>query len=299
MRVTRREFIESAAAAAAVAATAGVGAQTPGRTKNSTYRGVVIGANSFCFPDRPIEQAVDVIADLGFTTAEVHPRHMEPSFGPVQRGVPMSAENREKLRQWRLTVPMSHYEAVGERFRKAGISVFAYNVNYRPDFTDGELERSLEATRALGARVVSGAGITAALARRLDPMAKRHDVRIGVHNHAGEIRGEADFDAILEGLSDRMAINLDIGHYVAANADPVALLKRRHDDILLLHVKDRKRNEGPDQPFGKGDTPILETLRLLRDQQWKIPANIEWEVNGDRVAAVRECLEYCRQALES
>jgi sugar phosphate isomerase/epimerase len=291
-------FIESAAAGAFLAAAERARAQTPAAPKSSTIRGVVIGANSFCFPDRPIEEAIDVIADLGFSLGEVHPRHLEPSMGPG-RGGPMPAEAREKLRQWRMTVPMSHYEAVGERFRKKNIELYAYNVNYRPDFTDGELERSLEATRALGARIVSGAGITADLARRLDPMAKRHDVRVCVHNHATEIRGEADFDAILKGLSDRMAINLDIGHYVAANADPVALLKRRHADILLLHVKDRKRDNGANLPFGQGDTPIRETLLLLRDEQWRIPANIEWEVEGDRVAAVRDCLAYCRKALES
>ena len=296
MRISRRAFIGTAGGGVLLA-TAGVArAQMP--KSATTIRGVTIGGNSYCFPDRPIAEAIDVMADLGFTLGEVHPRHMEPTFGAA-RGTPASAELREKLRQWRLEVPLSHYEDVAALFRKRGINVYAYNVNYRPDFNDGELERSLEATRALGARIVSGAGITADLARRLDPMAKRHDVRVCVHNHATEIRGEADFDAILKGLSDRMAINLDIGHYVAANADPVALLKRRHADILLLHVKDRKRNDGPNLPFGEGDTPIRETLQLLRDERWKIPANIEWEVDGDRVTAVRQCLDYCRHVLDS
>lgn len=296
MRLSRRAFIGSAAGGTVAAMTGFAAAQPAPARHGSTIHGVVIGANSYCFPDRPIAEAIDVIASLGFSLAEVHPRHMEPTL--VQgRGTPMTPEVREKLRQWRMTVPMSHYEAVGKQFREKGIDVYAYNVNYRPDFTDGELERSLEATRAMGARIISGAGITADLARRLDPMARRHDVRVCVHNHATEIRGEADFDAILKGLSDRMAINLDIGHYVAANADPVALLRRRHDDILLLHVKDRKRNDGPNVPFGQGDTPVRETLQLLRDEKWRIPANIEWEVDGDRVTAVRECLEYCRRVL--
>jgi sugar phosphate isomerase/epimerase len=295
MRISRRAFIGTAAGGAIIA-TAGVVRAQPAKPA-TTIRGVTIGGNSYCFPDRPIAEAIDIMADLGFTLGEVHPRHMEPAFGVV-RGTPMTAAQREELRQWRLSVPMSHYERVGEQFRQKGITVYAYNVNYRPDFTDGELERSLEATRAMGARIVSGAGIDATLARRLDPMAKRHDVRIAVHNHS-DVKGEHDFDAILKGLSDRMAINLDIGHYVAANADPVATLRRRHDDILLLHVKDRKRDNGPNLPFGQGDTPIRETLRLLRDERWRIPANIEWEVDGDRVTAVRQCLDYCRQVLES
>lgn len=294
MMISRRAFIGTAPGGALLAA--GL-ARAQSANLATTIRGVTIGGNSYCFPDRPIAEAIAVMADLGFTLGEVHPRHMEPSFD-VPRGQPMPPEIREKLRQWRLMVPLSHYEDVGAQFRKRGITVYAYNVNYRPDFTDGELERSLEATRALGARIVSGAGITAELARRLDPMARRHDVRIAVHNHS-DIKGEADFDAILKGLSERMAINLDIGHYVAANADPVALLRRRHADVLLLHVKDRKRDNGPNLPFGQGDTPIRETLQLLRDQKWRIPANIEWEVDGDRVTAVRQCLDYCRQVLES
>ena len=295
MRISRRVFI-GAAAGGAIMASAGV-ARGQAPRPATTIRGVTIGGNSYCFPDRPIAEAIDIMADLGFTLGEVHPRHMEPTFG-AERGKPVTPEQREQLRQWRLTVPMSHYENVGAQFRKKNITVYAYNVNYRPDFTDGELERSLEATRALGARIVSGAGITAELARRLDAMAKRHDVRIAVHNHS-DVKGEHDFDAILKGLSDRTAINLDIGHYVAANADPVALLRRRHNDILLLHVKDRKRDNGPNLPFGQGDTPIRETLQLLRDERWRIPANIEWEVDGDRVTAVRQCLDYCRQVLES
>ena len=295
MRISRRAFMGTVAGAAVLSAAGAARAQSP--KPATTIRGVIIGGNSYCFPDRPIAEAIDVMADLGFTLGEVHPRHMEPSFN-VERGKPMTPEQREKLRQWRTTVDMKHYQDVGALFQKKGISVYAYNVNYRPDFTDAELEKSLEATRALGARIVSGAGINADLARRLDPMAKRHDVRIAVHNHS-DVKGEQDFDAIIKGLSDRMAINLDIGHYVAANADPVATLRRRHDDILLLHVKDRKRDNGPNLPFGQGDTPIRETLQLLRDQKWQIPANIEWEVDGDRVAAVRQCLAYCRQALES
>jgi hypothetical protein len=36
----------------------------------------------------------------------------------------------------------------------------------------------------------------------------------------------------------------------------------------------------------------------LRDKEWRIPANIEYEYEGtDTVAEVRKCFEYCKQAL--
>jgi len=95
-----------------------------------------------------------------------------------------------------------------------------------------------------------------------------------------------------------MAINLDIGHYTAAGADPVDLLRKRHDDIIDLHIKDRKKNNGPNVLLGEGDTPVRDVLLLLRDQKWRIPANLEWEVNDDRVAAVKQAFIYCRNVLQ-
>lgn len=57
------------------------------------------------------------------------------------------------------------------------------------------------------------------------------------------------------------------------------------DDFSDLPIKDRKKNDGANM--------------LVRDRKFRIPANIEWEVNGDRVAALRRCFACCQQILES
>ena len=67
---------------------------------------------------------------------------------------------------------------------------------------------------------------------------------------------------------------------------------------MTLHIKDRKKDQGANLPFGEGDTPIKQVLALLREKKLKIPANIEYEYKGsDTVAEVRKCFEYCKQAL--
>ena len=42
---------------------------------------------------------------------------------------------------------------------------------------------------------------------------------------------------------------------------------KHHDRITHLHIKDRKRNKGPNVQLGTGDTPIKECAALIRDEQ--------------------------------
>jgi sugar phosphate isomerase/epimerase len=102
----------------------------------------------------------------------------------------------------------------------------------------------------------------------------------------------------MAGNSKYIAINLDIGHFTAANFDAVDFLKQHHDHIVTLHIKDRKKNQGDNVPLGEGDTPIKEVLQLLKHERYNIPANIEYEYKGsDTVAEVKKCFEYCKKAL--
>ena len=93
-------------------------------------------------------------------------------------------------------------------------------------------------------------------------------------------------------------VNLDIGHFTAADYDAVAYINEHHDRITNLHLKDRKKNQGANLPWGQGETPIKEVLQLLRRRKWDIPANIEYEYQGqDAVAEVAKCYQFCKDAL--
>src|SRR5258708_38540266 len=128
-----------------------------------------------------------------------------------------------------------------------------------------------------------------------------YKIRVGFHGHdhtddPDEFSTAETFARAMKGSSPYIGVNLDIGHFTAAGGDAVDYIRQHHDRIVTLHIKDRKKNHGPNVPFGQGDTPIVAVLRLLRDQKWKIPANIEYEY-GDRgfdtIAEVGKCFAYC------
>jgi sugar phosphate isomerase/epimerase len=262
---------------------------------NSTFNGVTIGVQSYSFRDRPLDQAIAGMKEVGIGLCEMSQGHMEDRDDAREPG------GRERLREWRLTVPLAEFEAAGQKFRDAGINLYAYNYSFREDFTDEEIERGFEMAKALGAKVIT-ASSNVTTAKRIDPFAKKHKMRVGMHNHSriheNEFARPEDFDAARKGMSEYIAINLDIGHFTAANFDPVAYLDKEYANIVTLHIKDRKRDQGDNLPFGEGDTKIKEVLQLLREKKYPIPANIEYEYKGqDTVAEVRKCFEYCKSAL--
>ena len=68
--------------------------------------------------------------------------------------------------------------------------------------------------------------------------------------------------------------------------------------ISNLHLKDRKKNDGPNTVWGEGETRIKEVLQLLKKAKYPIPADIEYEYQGaDAIVEVKKCMAFCRTAL--
>jgi sugar phosphate isomerase/epimerase len=301
-KLTRREWhrlVLGGLGASALASSA----RGAGKKIDSRFRGVLIGAQSYSFRDRPLDKAIEAYAAVPLGEAELWQGHVEPrpDFARLQQmSAAEKAESREKLRKWRLTTPVSTFREIGEKLRNAGVDVYAYNYSFQDDYTDEEIDRGFEMARALGAKVIT-ASANQKTVPRIAAGAARHKMRVGMHNHSridpNEFATAEDLEKAMA-TSEWICTNLDIGHFTAANQDAVAFLQKHHDRIVTLHVKDRKKNQGENMPFGEGDTPIKEVLGLLKQNRWPIPANIEYEYKGgDTVEEVRRCLDYCRKAL--
>jgi len=210
-------------------------------------------------------------------------------------------KSREDQLQWRLSVSMDKYRALRKLYNDAGVNIHIVKFGNIGDgnMTDGEIDYYFNVAKALGAR-----GITRELsedaAKRLGPIADKHKIMIGFHNHTQMT--PTTYDGSMLSYGKYLGINFDIGHYVAGtNRSPIPIIEKHHDRILSLHLKDRKVNNGPNMPFGQGDTPVALVLQLLKREKWTFPADIELEYpvpqGSDPVTETTKCVQFCKEAL--
>lgn len=264
---------------------------------SSKIRGVQVGAQSYSFRDRPLDEAIAGYVAVGINSCELWSNHCLPA--ELSKG--NSPEVQQARQQWRKTVTPAHFQQVRKKFDAAGIQLSSLNYSFNPKESDEDVEQAFAWAKALGVKVITSSSPTS-MPARIKPFAERHKIVVGFHNHSrtdgDDIATPERMEAALA-LSPMIAINLDIGHFTAANFDAVDFITRHHDRLVTLHLKDRKKDQGDNLPFGEGQTPIVPVLQLLRDKKWAIPANIEYEYKGgDTIEAMKNCLAYCRKALE-
>src|SRR5688572_20781085 len=263
--------------------------------QSNTVAGVTLGAQTYSFRQLPRPAGADMsdviiqaFTECGLRDCELWSPMLEPA------AVPPAKMSREEIRKWRLETPLDHFTAIRKKFDSAKIAIRAYNYSFNDTFTDPEIDRGFEIARALGAGFIT-ASSTLSSAKRVAPFAEKHKMIVAMHNHS-DVKNPDEFAtpesfASALGMSKLFKINLDIGHFTAANFDAVAYLREHHANITNLHVKDRKKNQGENTPFGQGDTPIREVLRLLQANKWPIRAHLEYEYKGTGtiVEEVRKC----------
>jgi sugar phosphate isomerase/epimerase len=289
--ITRRQFSRLALAALAFPRPVAAGI-------DSRVAGVRIGVQSYSFRAmRRPPGAVDFVDGLIAAMTECGLGEVELFAPDVEPRV-----SREELRTWRIEAPLDHFRDVGARFAKAGITIYAYNYSPNRTFSDQEIERGFEMTKALGAQIIT-ASTTLDVAARIAPLAEKHRMVVAMHGHSavdkpGEFASPESFAEAMR-MSKYFKVNLDIGHFTAANFDAMQYIRQNHENITNLHLKDRRHNQGDNVPWGTGDTPIRDVLQLLKRERWPIRAFIEYEHNGTGtpVEEVKKCYAFVKEAL--
>jgi sugar phosphate isomerase/epimerase len=283
----------------------------PSVLRAQTVSGVRLGVQTYSFREltRPpggdlVDPIIAAMKECGLTECELWAPQIEPP-SPFGRGRPtpeQAQQAREAAKTWRLETPIDHFRAIRKKFETAGMTIYAFNYSPNNSFTDEEIDRGFEMAKALGAEIIT-ASATIEAARRIAPFAAKHKMPVAMHNHSN-VTDPNEF-ATLESLATALTlsplfrINLDIGHFTAANYDAVAYIREHHARITNLHLKDRKKEQGPNTAWGTGDTPIRQVLQLLKQERWPIRAYIEYEHNGEAgpVDEVKKCFAFAKSAL--
>ena len=290
-----------------------------GKKINSKIAGVQIGCQSYSFRDLSFDDALKAMAADGLGDCELFAQHIEgghtdkapiPAGGMRRSGPPDPARaaarkaEREELRKWRTTVSLDYFKGIRKKFDDAGINLYGYNYSFNDSFTDEEIDRGFDMAKALGVKIIT-ASTTLPVAKRVAPFAEKHKMIVAMHGHSNltdpnQFAKPESFAAAMA-MSKYFKVNLDIGHFTAANYDAVDYITKNHENIVLLHLKDRKKNEGANVPWGEGDTPIKQVLLLLKEKKWPVPGFIEYEYKGAGTSQeeVKKCYDYIKQVLET
>ena len=316
---TRREFAKTSLAALPGVALLSVinrlsAADTPPKPvgkPDSKVAGVQVGLNvpySFANPLMSGDDILKNCVQLGLSAVELRTQPVEAFLGvpanlisPKNAVAPGSAAaSAEQLAQWRKSVSMDRVKDFRKMYESAGVRIEIVKVDGIFKMTDDELDYTFALAKALGGQAIS-TEITRKDEefKRLGQFADKHQLMVGYHGHAATT--PADWERAFS-FAKYNGANVDLGHFVAGNnISPGAFIRQYHDRITHVHVKDRKLHNGPNTPFGEGDTPIPEVLRLIRDNKWSLQATIEFEYKippgSDRMAEIARAIRYCREAL--
>jgi len=289
---------------------------------DSVFYGVQIGAITYSFnrianPDP--EAIIQAFVDVGLGEAELMSNHCEALAGAPRnagrggggRGAAATPEQQaqrqaqqEQIRNWRASTSADTWKAVRKKFNDAGVEVALLCYNMNDNMKDEDIEYGFSMAKGLGVTAMT-TSTTLTMAKRIAPIAENHKLLVGYHGH--DATNDPNQTATLESYDTLMAygkyngVNLDIGHFTAANYDAVEFIKAHHAKITNLHVKDMKRDHGTYTPFGEGDTPMKGVLQLLKKERYGFPGNIELEYRfppeSSLIAEMKKCLAYCKECL--
>ena len=281
----------------------------------SVYKGIPIGVITYSYRTMPVGpyKTLGYVKASGLTEIELKSNDLELDAGAPVNKLPSKMTKEEKLQvaAWRKTVDLRNFETVREKYDAEGarVHIVKFGNVGSSNQTDEDLEYCFKVAKIMGAGAITreipnpkNFAAWKPMARRVAKFAEKYDIAVAFHNHL-QINA-ATYDGPLLDWSPKFMINLDIGHYVAANNDdPLAFVKKYHDRIYSIHLKDRTSTAHgrKNLAFGKGDTPLKGLFSLMKKEGYRFHCDIELEyaipAGSNAVREVDVSRRYCKNAI--
>jgi sugar phosphate isomerase/epimerase len=242
-------------------------------------------------PKAELPEALEICNAAGFDKIELFRTWTESSPVHDNTSVPMV---RERLNKAGVTLTGLNIRNITGRKADSDERDLAYNL--RQIVWDIHLARALHLTSA---NTKGGQRTDEALADLIEgvntTLERMENFTLNLGNHAGNrLQGLEDFQAVMPHVNERAKILLDTGHLLTAGEDILRFAETFADRIGLVHLRDQK--EDTPVPFGEGDLPFQDLIKILKGAGYDGTLVIElekvtWGSPAEAAATARTYIE--------
>ena len=276
-RMTRRFFLESNVAGAALAGL--LGRLAVAADDKNPYGHFKMGIQSYSLRHYDVDEALAKSKELGLKFWESFSKHF-----PLTDDAKKIDEYKKKL-------------------AGAGITLMAYGVQGFGKDTDAN-RKQFEFAKAMGIKSIS-ADPTPEAFDNLDKLVEEYKINIAIHNHGPDDKKYGKIEQVLIAIAnhhERIGACVDTGHYLRSDESPVAAIQAFGPRTYGVHLKDVKKLPDGKKQFtilGKGDLDLVGCLTALKKLRFEHCMSLEYEENEKNpIADIRECLATVQEAVK-
>ena len=227
-----------------------------------------LGSQAYTFRLFTFAQALDKIDSCDLRFVEAFPGQTIGAGSTEKMDYSLSPEGRKKVKAL---------------LKAKNITLHAYGVVGAKD--EAEWDKVFAFAKDMGAKVINVEPSAADLPI-VSRLCDKYDIRAALHNHPEpSIYWNPDVVlAALKGLSPRVGVAADVGHWMRSGLDPVACLKKLEGHIIHSHFKDLNafgKKDAHDVHWGTGKLPIQGVIDELKRQNFDVMLSAEYEYNWE------------------
>lgn len=196
--------------------------------------------------------------------------------------------------------PARHAE-IHEPFKKAGVQIVAIGV----ETMTGDVARDTPKFEFCKLAGVKHMSITFAPAlmddhfaglKRVEQLAEKYDVRLGIHNHGGYdwLGNDTILRYVFSKVGPRIGLHMDTAWAIDAKQNPVKWAEQFADRMSGIHVKDftySPQRQPSDVVIGTGNLDLPALMKTLKSGGFAGPVVIEYEGDVQNpVPALKDCV---------
>jgi sugar phosphate isomerase/epimerase len=286
-RFSRRQFVQSGAIAAGLAAT-GVVPALVGAAPAAAEAIPASGKFS------PLSLGLASYTFRNFTRAEL--------IGFMKQ-LNLTALNCKDTKDHLPMDPALEAQALAD-YAAAGIKLHAIGAVYFAKDDDDDIRSKFEYAKRAGIRVIVAGDPAPTTLPRIEKFVREYDIRIAIHNHGPEDKVyPSPFDVlkVVKDMDPRIGCCIDVGHAARAGTNLVEAIHAAGPRLYDMHVKDLTSFASKESqvPVGEGILPFREMFEALIKIGYTGFIDLEYEIHpDDPMPGVIESFAFMRGVLD-